>query len=380
VADRLDHPVDVKAAPTVVEEPRLAVVEAPTIPILVEEPIWRIRLRLLGRSLAENWRLFADNKIGLVGLGIIAIFGLMAISHPILMATVWEGQQRVYHPVVGFDAPTVQMTVVEEVTDPATEIDLQSARIQGHGLERVGDVIFAESQPAPPSKKHWLGTDPLGRDVLSQLLYSTRAAFFLGVIAAVVTVVLATTVGSVAAYYGGWVDSYLMRQSDLVLLVPIIPTLIVVSALFSINLPTLGLVIGLLEGFGGTAIVLKSQALAVKVKPFVDAARVAGGSSLRIISKHIVPNVLPLSFLYMMFAVTGAISLEAILSFFGLLPVTMSWGIMINTASTRGYLLSGTSYWWLLLPAGLAVTVLAGAFFLVGRAMDEVVNPRLRRR
>jgi peptide/nickel transport system permease protein len=126
--------------------------------------------------------------------------------------------------------------------------------------------------------------------------------------------------------------------------------------------------------------VLKSQALAVKVKPFVDAARVAGGSSLRIISKHIVPNVLPLSFLYMMFAVTGAISLEAILSFFGLLPVTMSWGIMINTASTRGYLLSGTSYWWLLLPAGLAVTVLAGAFFLVGRAMDEVVNPRLRRR
>ncbi|MGH9051834.1 MAG: ABC transporter permease [Acidimicrobiia bacterium] len=380
MADRLDQPVDTETASRVVKEPRLAVVEVPPIPLVVEEPIWRIRLRLLGRSLAENWRLFVDNKIGLVGLAIIAIFGLMAISHPILMATVWEDQRRVYDPVIGFDAPTVQKTVVEEVTDPVTEVDLQTARAQGHGLEQVGDEIFFSEQPAPPSRKHLLGTDPLGRDVFSQLLFSTRAAFFLGVIAAVVTVVLATTVGSVAAYYGGWVDSYLMRQSDLILLVPIIPTLIVVSALFSINLPTLGLVIGLLEGFGGTAIVLKSQALAVKVKPFVDAARVAGGSSLRIIYKHIVPNVLPLSFLYMMFAVTGAISLEAILSFFGLLPVTMSWGIMINTASTRGYLLSGTDFWWLLLPAGLAVTLLAGAFFLVGRAMDEVVNPRLRQR
>ena len=116
------------------------------------------------------------------------------------------------------------------------------------------------------------------------------------------------------------------------------------------------------------------------VKPFVDAARVAGGSNRHIILKHIIPNVLPLSFLYMMFTVTEAIALEATLSFLGLMNVQMSWGIMIFTAHSQGYLLSGTSYWWLLFPAGLAVTLLAAAFFLVGRGMDEVINPRLRAR
>jgi peptide/nickel transport system permease protein len=239
------------------------------------------------------------------------------------------------------------------------------------GTTRSGAVVAAS---------HWLGTDPLGRDVLSQLLYSTRSAFFLGLVAALVTVFIATTVGSISAYFGGGLDTFLMRFADLILLVPLLPVLIVVSALFTLTLPLLGLVIGILTGFGGTAIILKSQALQVKVKPFIDAARIAGGSHRHVILRHIIPNVLPLSFLYMMFTVTDAISLEATLSFLGLLSIPMSWGIMINTASSQGYLLSGTDFWWLLLPAGMAVSLLAGSFFLVGRAMDEVVNPRLRRR
>jgi peptide/nickel transport system permease protein len=221
-------------------------------------------------------------------------------------------------------------------------------------------------------------------------MYSTRAAFALGAIAALVTVFIATSIGSIAAFYGGWLDSVLMRFADLVLLVPLIPVLIVMSALLpgiqifgiqlEMSLPLLGVLIGVLSGFGGTAIVLKSQALSVTVKPFVDAARVAGGSNAHIIFRHIIPNVLPLSFLYMMFTVTEAISLEATLSFLGLMNTPMSWGIMIYTTHSQGYLLSGTSYWWLLIPAGMAVTLVAAAFFLVGRAMDEVINPRLRRR
>jgi peptide/nickel transport system permease protein len=194
-----------------------------------------------------------------------------------------------------------------------------------------------------------------------------------------VTVFLATTIGSVAAYFGGVIDTILMRLADLVLLMPLIPILIVVSALFTVDLVMLGLIIGLLNGFGGTAIILKSQALSVKVKPFVEAARVAGGNSWHIIFRHIIPNVLPLSFLYMMFTVTEAIALEATLSFFGLLNVDMSWGLMIQIAQTEGYLLRFDT-WWLIVPPGLAVTLLAAAFFLVGRAMDEVVNPRLRAR
>jgi peptide/nickel transport system permease protein len=306
----------------------------------------------------------------------------MAIAHPILMATVWPS--HVYHPINGYDAPVSEKTVVEEVTDPSTEIDLTTAQIQYGPFTQIGEVVSISQQPAPPTVTGqyppYLGTDPLGRDVLSQLLYSTRSAFFLGLIAAIVTVFIATAVGSIAAFFGGWVDSVLMRLADLILLVPLLPVLIVVSALFHISLPLLGVLIGLLGGFGGTAIILKSQALQVSVKPFIDAARIAGGGNTHLIVRHIIPNVLPLSFLYMMFTVTDAIALEATLSFLGLLSVPMSWGIMISVARTQGYLLGNLEYWWLLVPAGLAVSVLAASFFLVGRAMDEVVNPRLRQR
>lgn len=355
---------------------------SPGVEVTLQDPLWRVRLRLMRRGLRNNWKLFAANRIGLVGLTIIVVFALMAIAHPILMATVWS--QQIYNPVTGYDAPIIEKVVVEEVVDPITEIDLATARIQTNPFVDVGDTIAIPSQPAPPTwtgaTPHFLGTDPLGRDVLSQLLYSTRAAFALGVIAAVVTVFIATAVGSASAYFGGWIDTVLMRFADLILLVPLLPILIVVSALFDISLPLLGVVIGVLSGFGGTAIILKSQALQVTVKPFIDAARIAGGGNTHLIFRHIIPNVLPLSFLYMMFTVTDAISLEATLSFLGLLSIPMSWGIMINVASSQGYLLSGTEYWWLLMPAGLAVSLLAASFFLVGRALDEVVNPRLRQR
>lgn len=350
--------------------------------LVVVDPLWRIRLRLLRKSFAQNWKLFAANKIGIVGLVMIGLFATMAVAHPILMATVWP--REVYGPINGYDAPIVEKTVVETVNDPTTEIDLGTARIQTNPFIDLGDVLAIPSQPAPPTWQgpypHYLGTDPLGRDVLSQLLYSTRSAFFLGMIAAIVTVLIATTVGSISAYFGGWVDSFLMRLADLILLVPLIPVLIVVSSLFRISLPLLGILIGILSGFGGTAIILKSQALQVSVKPFIDAARIAGGGNTHMIFRHIIPNVLPLSFLYMMFTVTDAISLEGILSFLGLLQVPMSWGIMISVARTQGYLLGNLQYWWLLVPAGACISLLAASFFLVGRAMDEVVNPRLRQR
>ena len=186
-----------------------------------------------------------------------------------------------------------------------------------------------------------MGTDPLGRDVLSQLLSSTRSEFVLGITAALVTVGIATTVGAVAAYYGGLVDTLFMRLADLIIALPGISLLIVLSALFELNLFYLALIIGVLGGFGGTAIILKSQALSIRVKPYIEAARVAGGGHFHIIFVHIIPNLLPLSLLYMMFTVTGAIFAEAVLSFLGLLDLRMSWGIMIHTANTGGYLLGG---------------------------------------
>lgn len=350
---------------------------------LMKVPMWKIRWRLFKRSAGQTWGLFRENKMGLFGLTLILLFAVMAIIHPILMSTIWD--PRVYDPVNGYDAVVTEYTVVEgEPTDPTSEIGLTEARLRLNPTIDAGETISIPTQPAPPSMEgeypHLLGTDSRGRDILSQLLYSTRAAFFLGAVAAITTVLIATTVGAVAAYFGGWIDGSLMRFADLILLMPLLPVLILLSAMLEITMVTLGVMIGILSGFGGVAIVLKSQALAVKVKSYIDAAKVAGGSDWHVIFRHIVPNVLPLSFLFMMFGVAEAIAIEATLSFFGLLNVPMTWGIMINNAQTNGYLLSGTSYWWLLFPAGLAVSFLTFAFFLVGRGMDEVINPRLRAR
>ena len=298
------------------------------------------RARLALRSFRGGWAIFVESRIGVLSLATIVLFALMAISHPILMATVWDA----------------------EVYDPVT----------GYAFDRL-------EHPSPPNWRHPLGTDPLGRDVLSQLLSSTRSEFVLGITAALVTVGIATTVGAVAAYYGGLVDALFMRLADLIIALPGISLLIVLSALFRLNLFYLALIIGILGGFGGTAIILKSQALSIRVKPYIEAARVAGGGHFHIIFVHIIPNLLPLSLLYMMFTVTGAIFAEAVLSFLGLLDLRMSWGIMIHTANTGGYLLGGTAYWWLIVPAGASITFLCSAFYLVGRALDEVVNPRLRR-
>jgi peptide/nickel transport system permease protein len=319
------------------------ITQTPPIPadvIGLEVPLWQTRLRLMWRGLRTNVALFAENPIGLIGVGIILLFGLMVIIHPILMDTVWD--PNVYHPVLGYD-----LTIV------------------GH--------------PAPPSADHLLGTDPLGRDVLSQLMFSTRSAFILGLLAAVVTGVVATTIGAISAYFGGAIDTIFMRIADLILMTPTITILVVLGSLMNLQILHLAVVIGILSGLGGTTIIIKSQALTIKNHAYIESARVAGGGDGHIIFRHIVPNLLPLAFLYMTFAVSAAIGIEAVLSFFGLLDIRMSWGLMIHTTEYAGYLLD-IKRWWLIFPASVAISLLTAAFYLVGRALDEVVNPRLRRR
>jgi peptide/nickel transport system permease protein len=303
-------------------------------------PLWRVRLQLLRRGLSTNWAIFAKSKAGLMGLGVILFFGLLAAAQPILLNTFWE--PVIYDPVTGFD-------------------------------------IEIPYHPSPPSARHLLGTDPLGRDVLSQLMFSTRYEFALGLISAFVTVLISTTIGAIAAYYGGIFDVLLMRLADLVIMVPMLPILIVLSALSTVGMMELAIVIGLLSGMGANTVVIKAQALTIKVKPYVEAARISGGGNFHIIFKHMVPNLMPISLLFMMFTVTNAIFAEAVLSFFGLTEIEMSWGLMINTTQLFGYLLRFDT-WYLLVPASLAITMLCASFYQVGRALDEVVNPRLRER
>lgn len=324
--------------------------------VVPHEPTWRVRWRLTRKALRESWAMFRENPVGLVGLGIIVFYAILGALHPVLMRTVWD--EATYHPVTGLDR-----NIFTNPSPPSWITDEET-------------IMLAPQ----PWWKHLLGTDPLGRDILSQLMYSTASEFGLGIGAALVTVLIATTTGAIAAYYGGIADTIIMRVADVLLMLPFIPILIVLSALFDFQLIHLAIVLGILSGLGGTNITIKAQALTLKVKAYVDAARVAGGSDWHIIFVHLVPNLLPLAFLYMMINVTNAIFSEAVLSFFGLLNIRISWGIMISTTQAAGYLLTGWEYWYLMFPAGLSISLLCSAFYLVGRALDEVINPRLRKR
>jgi len=118
---------------------------------LVQEPLWRIRLRLSRKAFARNWRIFVSNKIGLVGLGVIVVFAVMGLLHPLLMSTVWE--PAIYDPVIGYDAPVREYVVVDEVQDPETEMDLATARLMSTPFIKVGEVVTIPSQSSRPRRR-----------------------------------------------------------------------------------------------------------------------------------------------------------------------------------------------------------------------------------
>ena len=229
----------------------------------------------------------------------------------------------------------------------------------------------------PSGHTYLLGTDFNGHDILTQLLYGTQVAFIVGILAALFGVGIGTFVGVIAGYYSKLIDTLLMRTTDIFLVLPFLP---VVLVLVSIARPSIWIIILVLSllGWPGIARVIRAQVLTLKERPFVDAARVAGASDTRLIFLHITPNVLPFSFLYMSLGVAAAIITEAALSYLGLGdPNVTSWGGMLSTLITLG---GGLYYWWWLLPPGLAITFLSLGFYLLGRGFDEIINPRLRRR
>ena len=349
-----------------------------------------LQKELRREAVKRNWQLFRQSRLGMIGLFIVIFFLFLALLQPFLFLTgIWE--KGVYDPVVGYEPIRDTFLVVEcpkeyptdkydSYTDcPARgEINIKSLYMAPE--VQVGDYYETFVQPAPPSRRHLLGTDSLGRDIFSQIMEGSQVAFVLGLLSATLGVGISTILGTIAAFFGGRVDQYLMRQSDLILMLPSLPLLFIISAFAELKVWHLAIVLGVLGGLGGSVITIKSQALQVKVKPFVDSARITGGSNMKILFSHILPNVAPLALLFMVFSVTGAIASESVLSFLGLLNIDMSWGLMIYLAQVEGFIFSGMKFWWLILPAGLSVTFLTGGFYLVGRGLDEVFNPRLRNR
>jgi peptide/nickel transport system permease protein len=230
----------------------------------------------------------------------------------------------------------------------------------------------------PPSKDFLFGADWFGRDTYSLTVFGTRASLIVGFVASVISIVLGTTIGLVAGYFGKVSDEILMRFTDFFLVIPWFPLMIVFVMLMGRSFTNVIIVIGIVS-WPSTARIVRSQVLSVKEKAFVERARAIGARSGHIISTHILPNVLPLIFANTILLIANSIFSEAFLDFFGLGPQnTISWGTMLEVANDKS---AFSSYaWWTILPPGFCIVALIMAFYLMGDALDEILNPKLRRR
>lgn len=222
-----------------------------------------------------------------------------------------------------------------------------------------------------------LGCDNMGRDVFTQLVLGIRISFTIGILAAIVSSVLGITFGVVAGYVGGFVDEAIMRIVDILLCLPALPLLLVLVSMYGKNVYYIVILIAIF-GWQGLSRVVRSQVLSLRETPFVECAKASGASKNYIMLKHMVPNVIPVALASMVLAVPGAILTEAALSFLGFGANVPTWGRMLSRA--RGAGAFGRLIWWWVVPPGLAITLICVAFVFIGHALDEVVNPKLRRR
>jgi ABC-type dipeptide/oligopeptide/nickel transport system permease subunit len=234
-----------------------------------------------------------------------------------------------------------------------------------------------------PSSKYILGTNDIGQDIFSELIYGTRISLTIGFAAAFFTVIIGTIIGVVSGFLGGSVDEVLMRFTDVVMILPSIPLMILLMAIFGKQSFMIMILILSIMGWTGTARLVRSSTLSIKERIYVEAARAIGAGDGHIIAKHILPNVSPLIVATMIYAVAGAMMAEAGLAFLGLGdPSTKSWGMILHYAQTSGgwYANMGYPAWWWIIPPGLCVALTVASLVLIGQAMEEIINPRLRRR
>lgn len=229
---------------------------------------------------------------------------------------------------------------------------------------------------APPSEHPPLGTDNLGRPVYDQLVYGSQVSLLVGIAATLIAIVIGTAVGVAAGFFGGWIDSVLNRLSEWFLVIPFIPLAIVLAAILGPSLRNIIFVIGV-TSWPVTARLIRAQVLTIKQRLYVERSRALGASSLHVMGRHILPNITPLVIANATLTVPIAILSETVLSFLGLGdPLRVSWGSMLDDAFDAGAL--GREAWWWYLPPGLCVIAVVLAFTLIGRALEAILDPRLR--
>lgn len=292
----------------------------------------RIRRARRRRSVASFWSEFRHSPSGLVGLTILLFVIAVALFAPLL-------------------------------ADYAETIPINT---------RANPKRIAPNWDFP------LGTDDKRRSILALLIWGARTSLMVGLLAAAISMVIGSAIGIAAGYFGGRVDRMLTRLEEAFLVIPTIPLAIVLVAALGRELSTIILVIGI-TSWAGSARLIRAQTLTVKQRLYVERSRALGAGNWHVITRHVLPNVMPIILANLTLTVPIAILTEATLSFLGIGPFDgVSWGKTLEAAAAASAVKLGE--WWFFVPAGFAITTVVLSFTLVGNAIDRVLNPKLRAR
>jgi peptide/nickel transport system permease protein len=283
------------------------------------------------RAFSGFWRVYRQSRMGMVGLVLLVFFILLALAAPLLV-----GREDI-------------------------------------GVSNPPGLTFQS-----PSAEFPLGTDDFGRSVLDLVIYGSRISLIVGFAATVMTMTVGAAVGIIGGYYGGKTDTLMNALTNWFLVIPWIPLAIVLASILGRSLFNTILVIGL-TSWAGTARLVRADTLSVKERPYLERARALGASNWHLVSRHILPNVMPVIFANTVLTVALSILAETTLSLLGLGdPSSISWGGVIFDAFDSGALSAGL--WWWLIPPGICICLVTLAFTMCGYALDEVLNPKIRER
>jgi peptide/nickel transport system permease protein len=240
------------------------------------------------------------------------------------------------------------------------------------------DVTKATGEPlSPPSGEFWLGTDNFGRSVLLMTVWGSRISLLVGFSAALLSVIIGTLIGIAAAHFGGWVSATLLRFTDFFLVLPSLILAIALSAVLPKGVGTIIVAIGL-TAWPSTARLVRAQTLTIESRPYIERSHALGGGHLHVIGKHVLPGVMPLVLANTTLVVGNSVIADATLSFLGVGdPNSVTWGLVLESALNNGAISRGA--WWNVLPPGIAIVLVVLFFTLVGRGLETVLNPRLKK-
>ena len=327
------------------------------------------------------WQRVKRDRLAILGLYFVAavlvisyLAPVLANNKPIVMR--WEG--RLYFPAVAELFPLKYVLRYDELrTLDFSEIKNDPSVTKLRPL--IPFSAYETSLPEklqPPSRRHWMGTDNLGRDITSRMIYGSRISLKVGFVAVGIALLIGLLAGSLAGYYGGLVDMLISRLIEVVMCFPVFFLILAVIAFLPPSIFNIMVIIGLTR-WTSIARYSRAEFLRLKQQDFAYAARALGATDRKIIIRHILPNSIAPVLVAATFGVANAILIEAALSFlgFGVAPPTPSWGQMLSLGVNS----TGRFLWWLTLFPGLAIFLTVMAYNLVGEALRDAIDPRLRK-